>query len=96
MLTSKRSRVIASDDEIEEAALLSMYIFPLYSYSDFNYNIIASVSNAPHVNELLDCEHSEPEASSVLSKDKTKDVDAFFHPAERIGGKPRRACMLCK
>ena len=39
---------------------------------------------------------SEPEAPTVLIKDKTKNLDAFFHPAEKIARKPRRACMLCK
>ncbi|KIJ96619.1 hypothetical protein K443DRAFT_10482 [Laccaria amethystina LaAM-08-1] len=57
---------------------------------------LTSLSNARHENEPLELEHSEPEAPTVLSKDKTKDVDVFFHPPVRIGRKPRRACILCK
>ena len=39
---------------------------------------------------------SEPEAPTISLKDKTKDTDVFFHPSEKVGGKPRRACIICK
>lgn len=39
---------------------------------------------------------SEPEELIISLKDKTKDIDAFFNPSEKVGGKPRRACILCK
>ena len=31
---------------------------------------------------------SEPEAPTISLKDKTKDTDVFFHPSEKVGGKP--------
>ena len=41
-------------------------------------------------------EESEPEAPTISLKDKTKDIDVFFHPSEKVGGKPQRACIICK
>lgn len=50
------------------------------------------------VSSSEDSEESELNAptQAVSLKDKTMDVDAFFHPSQNVGGKPRRACILCK
>jgi hypothetical protein len=56
----------------------------------------ATAGPSTGANEEASIADSEPEVPAVSIKDRTKDLDAFFHPAEKIGGKPRRACMLCK
>ena len=33
---------------------------------------------------------SEPEAPTISLKDKAKDINVFFHPSEKVGGKPQR------
>ena len=48
------------------------------------------IANA-HVDPVSENEQStgEPEAPTVSIKDKTKNLDAFFYPAEKIARKPR-------
>jgi len=56
----------------------------------------ASSKAAPSAEEQSSSEDTEPEAPAISLKDRTKDVDAFFHPLEKVSGKPQRACILCK
>ena len=88
-----------SDNEIEDDLPISM-IFFFVSVFNFNFLMYAEkLLTAARISgeqlELL-VSDSEPEAPTISLKDKTKDVDVFFHPSEKVGGKPRRACILCK
>jgi len=73
---------VQSDDEIEQVRPIT--------------RAATTSEAAPSTEGLSPYEDSEPEEPTVLLNEKTKDVDAFFHPSEKVGGKPRRACILCK
>ena len=47
-------------------------------------------------NQLSDKESSDTEAPVATIRDKTKDLNAFFHPSEKVGSKSCRACKIFK
>ena len=72
---------------------VSFFLDTIKSLSSFNF-IILGTSTQPSANTHAEPpsgdEQSagEPEAPTVSIKDKTKDLDTFFHLAEKVGGKP--------